>query len=90
MSVTDGPGEGTWLVFAAKVIAERDALREKLTEITQAMTRLDWALDKYFAQHGPSCDEHPGGDSDPSCELCAIDNDISTVLRRVLYLCEKD
>jgi len=30
MSVLDGPGEGTWSVFAAKVVEERDELRHKL------------------------------------------------------------
>jgi len=30
MSVLDGPGEGTWSVFAQKVVEERDALREAL------------------------------------------------------------
>lgn len=89
MSVLDGPGEGTWSVFAAKVVEERDALRERLAEIAEAVSTLDGSLDSYFSQHGPSCDEHPGGDSDPACELCAIDNDLSNVLRRVLYLCGK-
>lgn len=28
MSVLDGPGEGTWSVFAQKVVEERDALKE--------------------------------------------------------------
>ena len=30
MSVLDGPGEGTWSVFAMKVVEERDELRYKL------------------------------------------------------------
>ena len=30
MSVLDGPGEGTWSVFAQKVVEERDELRYKL------------------------------------------------------------
>jgi len=30
MSVLDGPGEGTWSVFAMKVVEERDELRHKL------------------------------------------------------------
>jgi uncharacterized coiled-coil DUF342 family protein len=30
MSVLDGPGEGTWSVFAQKVVEERDELRHKL------------------------------------------------------------
>ena len=33
MSVLDGPGEGTWSVFAAKVVEERDALREKVSSL---------------------------------------------------------
>jgi len=33
MSVLDGPGEGTWSVFAQKVVEERDALREKVESL---------------------------------------------------------
>jgi len=33
MSVLDGPGEGTWSVFAQKVVEERDALREKVASL---------------------------------------------------------
>lgn len=33
MSVLDGPGEGTWSVFALKVVEERDALREKVSSL---------------------------------------------------------
>jgi hypothetical protein len=33
MSVLDGPGEGTWSVFAQKVVEERDALREEVTKL---------------------------------------------------------
>jgi hypothetical protein len=32
MSVLDGPGEGTWSVFAYKVVQERDALRGELSD----------------------------------------------------------
>lgn len=33
MSVLDGPGEGTWSVFAAKVVEERDALRDHVESL---------------------------------------------------------
>jgi len=33
VSVLDGPGEGTWSVFAQKVVEERDALREKVASL---------------------------------------------------------
>ena len=33
MSVLNGPGEGTWSVFAGQVVEERDALREKLRSL---------------------------------------------------------
>lgn len=33
MSVLDGPGEGTWSVFAAKVVEERDALRDHIKSL---------------------------------------------------------
>ena len=35
MSVLDGPGEGTWSVFATKVVEERDALREEVEKLTR-------------------------------------------------------
>ena len=34
MSVKDGPGEGSWSVFAEKVVAERDKLRDELAQRT--------------------------------------------------------
>lgn len=33
MSVLDGPGEGTWSVFAAKVVEERDQLRDHVESL---------------------------------------------------------
>ena len=33
MSVLEGPGEGTWSVFAMKIVEERDALREKVASL---------------------------------------------------------
>ena len=38
MSVLDGPGEGTWAVFAEKVVAERDEARAQLRKITGAVS----------------------------------------------------
>lgn len=35
MSVLDGPGEGTWSVFAEQVVAERDEARAQLRKITE-------------------------------------------------------
>ena len=35
MSVLDGPGEGTWSVFAAKVVAERDEALEKVLRVRE-------------------------------------------------------
>ena len=32
MSIKDGPGEGSWSVFAEKVVAERDKLRDELED----------------------------------------------------------
>lgn len=37
MSVLDGPGEGTWSVFAAKVVAERDELQHQLTKLREQL-----------------------------------------------------
>ena len=33
MSVLEGPGEGTWSVFATKVVEERDTLREEVARL---------------------------------------------------------
>lgn len=41
MSVLDGPGEGTWSVFAAKVVEERD---EALEEVRQLKAQLENAI----------------------------------------------
>ena len=40
MSVLDGPGEGTWSVFAAKVVEERDALREEVEQLRASRATL--------------------------------------------------
>lgn len=38
MPVTDGPGEGTWSVFACRVVEERDMAIEEL-KICQALLK---------------------------------------------------
>ena len=40
MSVLDGPGEGTWSVFALKAVEERDEAREALAESHRAASVL--------------------------------------------------
>ena len=45
MSVLDGPGEGTWSVFAMKVAEERDAAREAL-----ANSDACWRMEQEFLQ----------------------------------------
>lgn len=40
MSVLDGPGEGTWSVFAQKVVEERDRAREELAEVRAELDAL--------------------------------------------------
>lgn len=51
MSVLDGPGEGTWSVFAVKVVAERDEAR---AEIARLRRLLNMAEDELIAadDHG--------------------------------------
>jgi hypothetical protein len=44
MSVLDGPGEGTWSVFALKVVEERDELRHKLAGETAHIKSLEGLL----------------------------------------------
>lgn len=52
MSVRNGPGEGSWSVFAEKVVAERDELRAEVRELKRRIVRarnvltdtnLDWS-----------------------------------------------
>ena len=50
MSVLDGPGEGTWSVFALKVVEERDALREKVVEQANRIEKLRASAKMYRAR----------------------------------------
>ena len=45
MSVLDGPGEGTWSAFALQVVEQRDALEERLEQMTKERDREreEWA-----------------------------------------------
>ena len=49
MSVLDGPGEGTWSVFAAKVVEERDALREEVEQLRASRATLILLVDRLAA-----------------------------------------
>lgn len=40
MSVLDGPGEGTWSVFAMKVVEERDEARARVEGLRQQVEAL--------------------------------------------------
>lgn len=40
MSIKDGPGEGTWSVFAQKVVEERDAAREEVARLRAEVAAL--------------------------------------------------
>lgn len=57
MSVLNGPGEGTWSVFAGQVVEERDALREKVVEQAKRIEKLE---DKLRALQYPRCYLPPG------------------------------
>ena len=46
MSVMDGPGEGTWSVFAYKVVAERDGALECIRLILEADCLRDHAYER--------------------------------------------
>lgn len=41
MSVLDGPGEGTWSVFAEKVVEQRDQAREELNDALSALEQVE-------------------------------------------------
>ena len=48
MSVLDGPGEGTWSVFAQKVVEERDAAREEVERLRKDHERsTDWYQQRF-------------------------------------------
>lgn len=44
MSVLDGPGEGTWSVFAMQVVEERDRLRERVSELESQLEDADLVM----------------------------------------------
>lgn len=44
MSVLDGPGEGTWSVFAQKVVEQRDAAIARADELTRDLDEVTTAL----------------------------------------------
>ena len=46
MSLSDGPGEGTWSVFAQKVVEERDEAREQLADVRKQLEATKLALRK--------------------------------------------
>ena len=57
MSVLDGPGEGTWSVFAAKVVAERDALQDEVARLREAVSAAYLFLAPLASTGGDSLDE---------------------------------
>ena len=44
MSITDGPGEGTWSVFAQKIVEQRDAAREENTNLRETIEGVSRSL----------------------------------------------
>lgn len=50
MSTLNGPGEGTWSVFAAKVVEERDRLRGVCDLRLHIMERLEKERDEALAE----------------------------------------
>ena len=63
VSTLNGPGEGTWSVFAAKVVEERDRLRGVCDLRLHIMERLEKERDEARAQlaaigTGAPCDGH--------------------------------
>lgn len=77
MSVLDGPGEGTWSVFASKVVEERDEARAALAAIHRAWSglwRLRWSWEAaVFAVEGSGNDGQMtlAGVSDAWDALCS-------------------
>jgi hypothetical protein len=55
MSVLNGPGEGTWSVFAQKVVEERDELKWQLQSLKQENNKLKEAL-RWYIEHDDTND----------------------------------
>lgn len=61
MSVLDGPGEGSWSVFAERVVQQRDDLADKLNRIGKLLERNGCDC---------SCDHHKDECNDECAEPC--------------------
>ena len=59
MSTLNGPGEGTWSVFAAKVVEERDRLRGVCDLRLHIMERLEKERDEARAQLAAALEAAP-------------------------------
>ena len=59
MSVQNGPGEGIWSVFAAKVVEERDRLRSVCDLRLHIMERLEKERDEARAQLAAALEAAP-------------------------------
>jgi len=55
MSVLNGPGEGTWSVFAQKVVEERDELKWELRSLQEENAKLKEAL-RWYVENDDTMD----------------------------------
>lgn len=50
MSVLDGPGEGTWSVFAQRVVRERDDAREEIERCHDSLRNADATIQAAYRE----------------------------------------
>ena len=82
MSTINGPGEGTWSVFAAKVVEERDRLRGVCDLRLHIMERLEKERDEARAQLAAT-DTDTGSPCDGHRHCCADRRKLANELLRV-------
>jgi hypothetical protein len=78
MSVLNGPNEGTWSVFAEKVVAERDAALQEVATLkmknAEWSTKYDTLYQLYMALSSPPVQTPSGGKlvncTQTFCNMC--------------------
>ena len=71
MSLLNGPNDGNWAVFAEKVVAERDAAREIVVKLREALN------DRVKHCRNPRCTARTWRElGDSPCVLCESDAEL--------------
>jgi hypothetical protein len=72
------PAQGESAVVG-EMLARLDDRDRRLDQIAAAAARVQTTVQRYFDQHGPSCDEH-ADEPDHTCPTCCIDIDASDAI----------